>query len=156
MAFRKEVVVEPLLKEAPPREILVFPLVMVEEPREVVLRPLVIEEFPTASLLLPLLMEVLPTVKAVFPSVKLVLPIDEALVFLTQIRRRGSGFTQRGASHAHAARPALPAGGGGNASCDPEKTRMLGVDSTTPVWHKALLELEDVGSGRPHINHVAP
>lgn len=92
MAFRKEVVVEPRLKEAPPREILVFPLVMVEEPRDVVLRPLVMEEFPTASLLFPLLMEVLPTVKAVFPSVKLVLPIDEALLSLTQIRRRGFGF----------------------------------------------------------------
>lgn len=123
MAFRKEVVVEPLLKEAPPREILVFPLVMVEEPREVVLRPLVIEEFPTASLLLPLLMEVLPTVKAVFPSVKLVLPIDEALVFLTQIRRRGWGLTQREASHAHAARPALPAGAGGNARGEQNATR---------------------------------
>lgn len=156
MAFRKEVVVEPLLKEAPPREILVFPLVMVEEPRDVVLRPLVMEEFPTASLLFPLLMEVLPTVKAVFPSVKLVLPIDEALVFLTQIRRRGSGFTRRQASHAHAARPALPAGGGGNTSCCAEKTRMLRVDSTTPVWHKALLELKDVGSGRPHITHASP
>lgn len=33
---------------------------------------------------------------------------------------------------------------------------MLGVDSTTPVWHKALLELKDVGSGRPHIAHVSP
>lgn len=147
---------EPLLKEAPPREILVFPLVMVEEPRDVVLRPLVIEEFPTASLLFPLFMEVLPTVKAVFPSVKLVLPIDEALVFLTQIRRRGSGFTQPKAWHAHAARPALPAGDGGNTSCSPEKTRMLRVDSTTPVWHKALLELKDVGSGRPHLTHVSP
>lgn len=82
---------EPLLKEAPPREILVFPLVMVEDPRDVVLRPLLMEEFPTASLLFPLFMEVLPTVKAVFPSVKLVLPIGEALVFLTQIRRRRSG-----------------------------------------------------------------
>lgn len=147
---------EPLLKEAPPREILVFPLVMVEEPRDVVLRPLVIEEFPTASLLFPLFMEVLPTVKAVFPSVKLVLPIDEALVFLTQIRRRGSGFTQPKAWHAHAARPALPAGDGGNTSCSPEKTRMLRVDSTTPAWHKALLELKDVGSGRPHLTHVSP
>lgn len=98
---------EPLLKEAPPREILVFPLVMVEDPRDVVLRPLLMEEFPTASLLFPLFMVVLPTVKAVFPSVKLVLPIDEAPVFLTQIRRRGLGFTQREASHTHAARPAL-------------------------------------------------
>lgn len=148
---------EPLLKEAPPREILVFPLVMVEEPMDVVLRPLVMEEFPTASLLFPLLMEVLPTVKAVFPSVKLVLPIDEAsLVSLTQIRRRGSGFTRRQASHAHAARPALPAADGAATSCDPEKSRMLGVDSATPAWHKALLELKDVGSGRPHLTRVSP
>lgn len=89
---------EPLLKEAPPREILVFPLVMVEDPRDVVLRPLLMEEFPTANLLFPLFMEVLPTVKAVFPSVKLVLPIGEALVFLTQIRRRRSGGS-RSAKH---------------------------------------------------------
>lgn len=147
---------EPLLKEAPPREILVFPLVMVEEPRDVVLRPLVMEEFPTASLLFPLLIEVLPTVKAVFPSVKLVLPIDEALVSLTQIRRRGSGFTLRQALHAHAARPALPAADGAATSWDPEKSRMLGVDSATPAWHKALLELKDVGSGRPHLTRVSP
>lgn len=82
-------VVEPLLKEAPPSEILVFPLVMVEDPREVVLLPLEMEEFPMASLLLPLFMVVLPRVKAVFPSVKLVLPIGEKLFVLTQIRRRG-------------------------------------------------------------------
>ncbi|TSK77094.1 RUN domain-containing protein 3A [Bagarius yarrelli] len=35
-AFRKDVVLVPLLKEAPPREILVLPLVMVEEPKDVV------------------------------------------------------------------------------------------------------------------------
>lgn len=154
MAFRKEVVVEPLLKEAPPREILVFPLVMVEDPREVVLLPLVMEEFPIASLLFPLFMLVLPRVKAVFPSVKLVLPIEESLVFLTQIRRWGSGLTQREASHTHAAHPALPLSDNSNISYNPEKTRMLSVDSTTPVSHNAFLELIDVGSGRPHTTHV--
>lgn len=147
-------VVEPRLKEAPPREILVFPLVMVEEPREVVLLPRVMEEFPMASLLLPLLMVVLPRVKAVFPSVKLVLPIEEELVFLTQIRRRVSGLTRREASHTHAAQPALPLGDYRNISCDPEQTRMLRVDSATPVSHNALVELRDVGSGRPHTTHV--
>ena len=114
MALRKDVVVVPLLKEAPPRAILVFPLVMVEEPRDVVLLPLEMEEFPMASLDFPLFMVVLPRVKAVFPSVKLVLPIEEKLVFLTQIRRRGSGLTRRKASHAHAARPALQAFRGNN------------------------------------------
>lgn len=98
---------EPRLKEALPSEILVFPLVMVEEPKEVVLLPREMDEFPTANLLLPLLMVVLPRVKAVFPSVKLVLPIEETLVFLTQIQRRGSALTRGNASHAHAARPAL-------------------------------------------------
>lgn len=151
MAFRKEVVVEPLLNEALPREILVFPLVMVEDPREVVLRPLVMEEFPTASLLFPLFMVVLPTVKAVFPSVKLVLPIEETLVFLTQIRRQGLGLTQSKAWHTHAARPALPRDGC-NISCD--QTRMLRVDST--VSHNALLEPIDVGSRRPHTTHASP
>lgn len=133
MAFRKEVVVDPLLKEALPREILVFPLVMVEDPREVVLLPLVMEEFPTASLLFPLFMLVLPSVKAVFPSVKLVFPIEESLVFLTQIQRWGSGLTQRKAWHTHAAHPALSLGGNSNISYNPERTRMLSVDSTTPV-----------------------
>lgn len=154
MAFRKEVVVEPLLNEALPREILVFPLVMVEEPRDVVLLPRVMEEFPTASLLFPLFMVVLPKVKAVFPSVKLVLPIEEALVFLTQIQRWGSGLTWRKASHTHAAQPDLAQGDRRNISWNPERTRMLSVDSTTPVPHKALLELTDVGSGRPHTTHV--
>lgn len=121
MAFRKDVVVVPLLNEAPPRAILVFPLVMVEEPRDVVLLPLEMEEFPMASLVFPLFMVVLPRVKAVFPSVKLVLPIEEKLVFLTQIRRRGSGLTRRKASHAHAVRPALQAlGGNSNISYNPE------------------------------------
>lgn len=155
MAFRKEVVVDPLLKEALPREILVFPLVMVEEPRDVVLLPLVMEELPMASLLFPLFMVVLPRVKAVFPSVKLVLPIEEKLVFLTQIRRRSSGLTRRKASHAHAAQPALPFGDNSNISCSPEQTRMLSVDSATPVSHNAFVELTDVGSGRPHTTHVS-
>ena len=145
----------PLLKEAPPRAILVFPLVMVEEPREVVLLPLLMEEFPMASLDFPLFMVVLPRVRAVFPSVKLVLPIEETLVFLTQTRRRGSGLTRREASHTHAARPALPLGGNSNISCDPERTRMLSVDSATPVSHNALVEMIDVGSGRPHTTHVS-
>lgn len=155
MAFRKEVVVVPLLKEAPPRAILVFPLVMVEEPRDVVLFPLVMEEVPMASLDFPLFMVVLPRVKAVFPSVKLVLPIEEKLVFLTQIRRRGSGLTQRKASHTHAARPALPLGGNSKISYNPEQTRMLSVDSATPVSHNAFVEMIDVGSGRPHTTHVS-
>lgn len=155
MAFRKEVVVEPLLKEALPREILVFPLVMVEEPRDVVLLPLVMEELPRASLLFPLFMLVLPRVKAVFPSVKLVLPIEEKLVFLTQIRRQGLGLTRRKASHTHAAHPALSLGDNSNISYNPEQTRMLSVDSTTPVSHNAFVELIDVGSGRPHTTHVS-
>lgn len=156
MAFRNEVVVVPLLKEAPPRAILVFPLVMVEEPRDVVLLPLVMEEFPIASLVFPLFMVVLPRVKAVFPSEKLVLPIEEQLVFLTQIRRQGSGLTRHKASHAHAARPALQAlGANSNISYNPEQTRMLSVDSATPVSHNALVELVDVGSGRPHTTHVS-
>ena len=156
MAFRKDVVVVPLLKEALPREILVFPLVMVEEPRDVVLLPLVMEEFPMASLLFPLFMVVLPRVKAVFPSVKLVLPIGEKLLFLTQIRRRGSGLTRRKASHTHAAQPALQdLRGNSNISCNPVQTRMLSVDSATPVLHNASVELVDVGSGRPHTTHVS-
>lgn len=154
MAFRKEVVVEPLLKEAPPRAILVFPLVMVEEPNDVVLLPLVMEEPPNASLDFPLFMVVLPKVKAVFPSVKLVLPIWERLFFLTQIRRRYSGLTRRKASHTHAARPSLPLVGNRTICYNPEKTRMLSVDSTTPVWHNAFVEMIDVGSGRPHTTHV--
>lgn len=156
MAFRNEVVVVPRLKEAPPRAILVFPLVMVEEPRDVVLLPLVMEEFPMASLVFPLLMVVLPRVKAVFPSVKLVLPIGEKLVYLTQIRRRGSGLTRSEASHTHAARPALQASAGNsNISYNPEQTRMLSVDSATPVSHNAFVELVDVGFGRPHTTHVS-
>lgn len=107
MALRKEVVVEPLLKEALPSEILVFPLVMVEEPKEVVLLPREMDEFPTANLLFPLLMVVLPKVRAVFPSVKLVLPIGETLVFLTQIQWQGKGLTRGKASHTHAAHTAL-------------------------------------------------
>ncbi|CAB1438723.1 unnamed protein product [Pleuronectes platessa] len=155
-AFRNEVVVVPLLKEALPRAILVFPLVMVEEPRDVVLLPLEIEEFPRAIRLFPLFMVVLPRERAVFPSVKLVLPIEEKLVFLTQIRRRGSGLTRSEASHTHAARPALRnLTGNSNISCNPERTRMLSVDSTTPVSHNALVELVDVGSGRPHTTHVS-
>lgn len=99
-------VVDPLLKEALPSEILVFPLVMVEPPRDVVLLPREMEEFPMASLVFPLFMVVLPSVKAVFPSVKLVLPIEAKLVFLTRIRRWGSGLTRRRASHTHAAHSA--------------------------------------------------
>lgn len=155
MAFRKDVVVVPLLKEAPPRAILVFPLVMVEEPSDVVLLPLVMEEFPIASLDFPLFMVVLPRVKAVFPSVKLVLPIEEKLVFLTQIRWRGLGLTRRKASHTHAARPALPLGGNSNISYNPEQTRMLSVDSATPVSHNAFVEMINVGFGRPHTTHVS-
>lgn len=156
MAFRKEVVVVPLLKEALPREILVFPLVMVEEPRDVVLLPLVMEEFPIASLVFPLFMVVLPRVKAVFPSVKLVLPIEEKVVFLTQIRQRGSGLTQLEPSHTHAAHPALQAlCGNSNIIYNPEETRMLNVDSATPVSHNAFVELVNVGSGRPHTTHVS-
>lgn len=154
MAFRKEVVVEPLLNEALPSEILVFPLVMVEDPREVVLLPLVMEEFPTASLLFPLFILVLPRVKAVFPSVKLVLPIEESLVFPIQIQRRGLGLTQREASHTHAAHSALHLWDNSNISYNPEQTRTLSVDSTTPVSHNAFLELIDVGSGRPHTTHM--
>lgn len=146
---------EPLLKEALPREILVFPLVMVEEPRDVVLLPLEMEVFPKASLDFPLFMVVLPRVKAVFPSVKLVLPIEEKRVFLTQIRRRGSGLTRRKASHTHAARPALPLGDNSNICWNPVQTRMLSVDSTTPVSHNAFVEMIDVGSGRPHTTHVS-
>lgn len=149
-------VVVPLLKEALPREILVFPLVIVEEPRDVVLLPRVMEELPMASLDFPLFIVVLPKVKAVFPSVKLVLPIEEKLVFLTQIRQRGSGLTRRKASHTHAAHPALQAlGVNSNISYDPEQTRMLSVDSATPVPHNAFVELVDVGFGRPHTTHVS-
>lgn len=146
----------PLLKEAPPRAILVFPLVMVEEPRDVVLLPLVMEEFPMASLVFPLFILVLPRVKAVFPSVKLVLPIEEKIGVQTQIRRLGLGLTRRKASHTHAAHPALRApGGNSNISSDPEETRMLSVDSATPVSHNASVEPVDVGSGRPHTTHVS-
>uniref|UniRef100_A0AAV2KD80 Uncharacterized protein n=2 Tax=Knipowitschia caucasica TaxID=637954 RepID=A0AAV2KD80_KNICA len=84
-AFRKDVLVVPLLKDAPPSEILVFPLVMVEDPSDVSFLPREMDEFPMFSLDLPLLMVVLPRVKAVFPSVKLVLPIREQCVYLTQI-----------------------------------------------------------------------
>lgn len=145
----------PLLKEAPPTAILVFPLVMVEDPNDVVRLSLLMEELPMAILDFPLLIVVLPNVKAVFPSVILVLPIEEKLVFLTQIRRRDSGLTRRKASHTHAARPALPFGDN-DAICDnPEKTRMLSVESTTPVSHNAFVEMIDVGSGRPHTTHVS-
>uniref|UniRef100_A0A1A8GJ08 Protein kinase C binding protein 1, like n=1 Tax=Nothobranchius korthausae TaxID=1143690 RepID=A0A1A8GJ08_9TELE len=155
-AFRKEVVVVPLLKEALPREILVFPLLMVEEPRDVVLLPLVMDEFPMASLVFPLFMVVLPSVKAVFPSVKLVLPIEDKLVFLTQVQRRGLGLTRRKASHNHAACPALQAPRGNSSiSCDPEWTRMPSMDSATPVSHNAFVELVCVGFGRPHTTHVS-
>lgn len=145
----------PLLKEAPPSAILVFPLVMVEVPRDVVLLPLVMEEPPMAILDFPLFMVVLPRDKAVFPSVKLVLPIEERFVFLTQIRGRVLGLTRCKASHTHAARPALPLGGNSNISYCPEQTRMLSVDSTTPVSHNAFLEMIDVGCGRPHTTHVS-
>lgn len=156
MAFRKEVLVVPLLKDALPSEILVFPLVIVEEPRDVVLLPRVMEEFPMASLVFPLFIVVLPRVKAVFPSVKLVLPIEEKLVFLTQIRRQGSGLTRRKASHTHAALYALQAlGSNSNISYNPEWTRMLSVDSATPVSHNAFVELFNVGFGRPHTTHVS-
>lgn len=37
-----------------------------------------------------------------------------------------------------------------NPAYSPELTRMLRVDSATPVAHNALVELSDVGSGRPH------
>lgn len=37
----------------------------------------------------------------------------------------------------------------------PERTRMLSVDSATPVAHNAFVELVDVGSGRPHTTHVS-
>ena len=146
----------PLLKEAPPKEILVFPLVIVEDPRDVVLLPRLMEEFPRASLLFPLFMVVLPRVKAVFPSVKLVLPIEEKLVFLTQIQWWGLGLTRPKASHAHAAHPALQAlGVNSNISWDPEQTRMLSMDSATPVSHNAFVELVYVGFGRPHTTHVS-
>lgn len=155
-AFRKEVVVVPLLKEALPREILVFPLVIVEEPRDVVLLPRLMEEFPMAILVFPLFIVVLPRVKAVFPSVKLVFPIEEKLVFLTQIQWRGLGLTRRKASHTHAAHPSLQAlKGSSNISYNPEQTRMLSVDSATPVSHNAFVELVDVGFGRPHTTHVS-
>ncbi|KAI4902243.1 hypothetical protein NFI96_003690 [Prochilodus magdalenae] len=74
-AFRKDVVLVPLLKEAPPREILVLPLVMVEDPRDVVLFPREMEELPIMILVFPLLMDVLPRFRAVLPSVMLVLPM---------------------------------------------------------------------------------
>lgn len=148
-------VVVPLLNEALPREILVFPLVMVEEPRDVVLLPLVMEELPRAILVFPLFMVVLPRERAVFPSVMLVLPIEEKVVFLTQLRRQISGLTRHKASHTHAAHPALQAlRVDSNSSNNPERTRMLSVDSATPVSHNAFVELVDVGSGRPHTTHV--
>lgn len=46
-------------------------------------------------------------------------------------------------------------GGNSNIGGDPEQTRMLSMDSTTPVSHNAFLELLDVGSGRPHTTHVS-
>ncbi len=76
-AFRKDVVLVPRLKEAPPMEIFVLPLVMVEEPRDVVLFPREIEEFPIRILVLSLLIDELPRFRAVLPSVKLVLPMAE-------------------------------------------------------------------------------
>ena len=104
-AFRNEVVVVPLLKEALPIVSLVLALAMVEVPREVVFLPLVIDELPTVSLVLPLLIVVFPRERAVFPSVMLVLPIEK-VEFLTLLRWWILGFTRRDTLHAHAAHPA--------------------------------------------------
>lgn len=41
-----------------------------------------------------------------------------------------------------------------NPAYSPELTRMLRVDSATPVAHNALVELSNVGSGRPHTTPV--
>lgn len=157
-AFLNDVVVVPRLKEAPPRAILVLPLVMVEEPREVVFLPLVMDELPMAILVLSLLILVFPRERAVLPSVMLVLPIvgDEG-VCRTRVRWWILGFTPRNASHTHAAHPALQALGVIVTGCRSEdRTRMLSVDSASPVAHNALVELVDVGSGRPHTTHVSP
>lgn len=43
-----------------------------------------------------------------------------------------------------------------NGSRSADRTRMLSVDSASPVAHNALVELVDVGSGRPHTTHVYP
>lgn len=105
-AFRNEVVVVPLLKDALPIVSLVLALAMVEAPREVVFLPLVIDELPTVSLVLPLLIVVFPRERAVFPSVMLVLPIEKKVEFLTLLRWWILGFTRRDTSHAHAVHPA--------------------------------------------------
>lgn len=78
-AFRKEVVVVPLLKLALPSEMVVLSRLMVESPMEVVVTPREMDEPPIAMVVLPLEMPVRPTDTAVFPSVKLVLPMEDRL-----------------------------------------------------------------------------
>ena len=79
-AFRKEVVVVPLVKLALPRATVVFSLLMVESPMEVVVTPLETEVLPIATVVLPLAMEVFPTARAVLPSVMLVFPMEQEAV----------------------------------------------------------------------------